>query len=50
MVEVEVKTFLGKNMQKKSKAVLNLESHLKIVSNSWSMSQLVVFSVQPQYN
>ena len=32
MVEEEVKTYLGKNVQKKSKAVLNLESHLKIVS------------------
>ena len=31
MVE-EVKTYLGKNEQKKIKAVLNLESHSKIVS------------------
>ena len=32
MVEEEVKNYLGKNVQKESKPVLNLESHLKIVS------------------
>jgi hypothetical protein len=54
MVEEEVKTYLGKNVQKKSKAVLNLESHLKIVRMQgllefiWTGGRVLMPNIKPR--